>query len=34
MALSKVNSPGQVWEFKQVENEEYCLFRDKGQQIV
>ena len=27
MALSKKGSPGQVWEFKKVSNEEYCIFR-------
>ena len=27
MALSKKGSPGQVWEFKKVKNEEYCIFR-------
>ena len=25
--MSKKGSPGQVWEFKKVNNEEYCIFR-------
>jgi len=36
MALLKKGSPGQVWEFKQVRNEEYCIFRlqNGNKQIV
>jgi len=35
MALSEIGNPaGQAWQCKQVEKEEYCLFCNKGKQIV